>query len=220
MDQISLIQLRRKHKKRRVVVKRKIRTRTILAVVAFSLVLLVPILSQSGIALSSLLLAVCTLLLFSGIIVGLPIYLLAKIRLWLVIRKYAAEDGKLAQSKRVGAQRSKNSFWRGLESIFLVSAWAFFLYLMQPFITAFIWWQGYKLLEENLFTVDVIEGVLDKVDAGVYFGMIIFIINFSWSEWNHWYYGKANRQQAKPQVSDMNQVTETPPATVASGENR
>lgn len=200
MNYISATPLRRDRKKRRVVTNRKKARYTMMAVSLLSLVLLVSAPPQ----IVTVLLALCTLLLFIGTIIGLPICLVIKIRKWLVIRKCGIEEvrssGCETSSCKQGsavmpnAPRLKKPFLRVVESIVSISAWAFFLQLMEPFITALVWWQGYTLLEEDVFSIVTIEGTLDMVEFLVYFGIVTFLILISWSKWNDWRYGKLNCQ--------------------------
>ncbi|MBC8015301.1 MAG: poly-beta-1,6-N-acetyl-D-glucosamine biosynthesis protein PgaD [Sporomusaceae bacterium] len=192
MNYILVTRARRDRKKHRVVRKRKPVMHTMLALSIFSLIVLFPVLPQSVNAHAYALIALCTLLFFSGILVGLAIRLVMLLRHWLAIRKRAAAQ--------FDAPHLQNSFLRGIESILSILAWAFLLHLMQPFITAFVWWQGYRLLEEKVFSLSSIEGTLNMLESSVYFGIITFLILLTWSQWNDWRYGRLNRRQIKPLV--------------------
>lgn len=176
------------------------KTTAILAMGLFPLILLLPALSQFAMAHTGTLLALCTLLLFSGTIIGLSIRLLMMIRQWLAIRQHAVDQIRSSRREtsrgkqdETDAPRLQNSFLRGVESILLISAWAFFLNLVQPFITTLVWWQGYTLLEENICSLATIEGALSMIESWVYFGIIAFLILISWSQWNDWRYGRMNQ---------------------------
>ena len=130
------------------VINKKLAIHCTLTMIALSFMLLIPVLSETFITLACKLLALCTVLLFGGIVVGLSVSLLIKFSHWLRNRKHVMADGMQAEPMVIDAPRLQHSFLRVLESLLSISAWAFFLNLMQPFFTAIVWWLGYKLLTE------------------------------------------------------------------------
>jgi len=212
MNYIPVTQLRQNRKKKRIVINKKLVVSAICALGVVSLVLLLPVLSQSFITHASTLLALGTLLLFGGIIVALAVGLLLKLSHWLSDRKYAKAEvaaarremasGQQAETMVIDAPRLQHSFLRGLESLLSISAWAFFLNLLQPFITSVVWWQGYKLMAGQAFSLHTIEATLTMIEMSAYFGIAVFLILFSWSRWNYYRYGRLNRRKPKPLVSN------------------
>lgn len=203
MAYIRVTQLRKDRKKNHLIVKRKILFRSIVALSGILFVLLLPVLSHPLVAHESTFLAACTLLLFSSIIIGLTIRLVKKFNLWLAGRKHALKEIRSAQDETACGKidelmlskkpRLKKTFLPGLESILTIFAWAFFLSLAQPFMTAILWWQGHKLMEGKAFSLEMMEKILIMMESFVYFGIIVFLILLSWSQWNDWRYGRLNR---------------------------
>ena len=65
-----------------------------------------------------------------------------------------------------------------------IVAGAFLLYLLQPFITAVVCWQGYKLMVGRAFPLKTIEDVFTMIQWAVYFEIAVVLLLFSWSQWN------------------------------------
>ena len=212
MKYIPVTQLRRCRKKNSVIITKKLVVACMLITSVVSLLLLIAVLPQSMIAHASTLLALCTLLLFGGVIAGLFVSLLLKFSRWLRNRKSARAVIQLARREMASERQARtmvldkphlqHSFFRVLESLLSISAWAFFINLMQPFITAILWWQGYKLMFDKAFSLATIEGTLIMIENSVYFGIAVYLILLSWSEWNYYRYGRLNRRKAKPLVSN------------------
>lgn len=226
MVYVPVTQLRKNRKQKNSTIDSTMLFRFIIGLGGISCVLVLLTLFQPFRVNGSTLLAVCTLLLFSAAIVGLTIQLLKNFTLWLTGRKRAMKEIQRAQDETasdkqqevmiIDEPRLQNSFFRGVESVVSISAWAFFLNLIQPFITAILWWQGYKLLEGKAFSLATIEGTLMLIESTVYFGILVFLILFSWSRWNYWRYGRLNRRRPRPLVSntDLAVFYDVPLATV------
>jgi poly-beta-1,6-N-acetyl-D-glucosamine biosynthesis protein PgaD len=80
----------------------------------------------------------------------------------------------------------KETFWGGIKSFLYITVWAFLLYLLQPFITAVVWWKGYQLMVGNASSLSTIDGTFTVIEYVVYFGISIVLVLLSWSEWNKW----------------------------------
>lgn len=188
MSDIPVTQLRRNRKKKSIVIGKKTLMYVIFQISIFSIILLLPVLSRSFVAYTNTLLSLCTLFLFGAIIAYLSIRLFIMLINGLERGKHAAKlasssKGKGARDKQgesvvIDEPRLRNSWTRGMEFVLSISAWAFFLYLLQPFITAVLWWQGYKLVEGQAFPLDTIQGTLTMIESSVYFGIVVFLILF------------------------------------------
>ncbi|WP_378951393.1 poly-beta-1,6-N-acetyl-D-glucosamine biosynthesis protein PgaD [Pelosinus sp. sgz500959] len=231
MAYIPVTQLRKNRRKNRSMICRKRFFRCVIVLIGILSILLFPILSQPFISNGSTLLAVCILLLFGIIMISLTLRLVKKCNFWLAERKHAVKEIRKAQDERASGRkkevmvidrpRLQNAFIRGLESIFSISAWAFFLNLIQPFMTTILWWQGYNLMEGNAFSLATIEGTLIMIESSIYFGIFVFLILLSWSRWNYWRYGRLNRRGARPLVSttDLAVFFDVPLATVQEAQS-
>ena len=81
---------------------------------------------------------------------------------------------------------STRTFFCGMKSLLYIAAWAFLLYLLQPFITAVVWWKGYQLMVGNAFSLSTIDGNFTVMEYVVYFGIIVIWVLLSWPEWHKW----------------------------------
>ncbi len=81
---------------------------------------------------------------------------------------------------------SRRALFGGMKSIVYIAAWAFLLYVLQPFITAAVWWKGYQILLENALSLSVINTIFTVIEYIVCFAMVTLLAMLSWSEWNRW----------------------------------
>ena len=79
---------------------------------------------------------------------------------------------------------STKTFLSDIHSLLYIAAWAFLLYLLQPFITAVIWWKGYQFMVGNASSLSTINETFTMMEYMVYFGMIFILVLLCWSEWN------------------------------------
>lgn len=96
----------------------------------------------------------------------------------------------VTQSRRSRKKRAVASgtrtLYHGLKSLLYIAVWAFLLYILQPFITAVVWWKGYQLMVGNASSLATIDGVFTMIEYGVYFGFFAILVLLSWLEWNNW----------------------------------
>jgi poly-beta-1,6-N-acetyl-D-glucosamine biosynthesis protein PgaD len=78
----------------------------------------------------------------------------------------------------------------GLKSLLYIAVWAFLLYILQPFITAVVWWKGYQLMVGNASSLSTIDGTFTVIEYVVYFSILIILVLLSWAEWNNWRFFK------------------------------
>lgn len=89
-----------------------------------------------------------------------------------------------------------------LETLFSVSVWAFFVYLLQPIVTVLLWIFGFvHLSKTHLFSLSALEGTAMILEFSVYLAVVFFLSLFSWANWNYWRYGRLNRRTARPPVT-------------------
>lgn len=83
---------------------------------------------------------------------------------------------------------SRKLFFQGLKSLFVLLAWAFLVYLFQPFITAVVWWQGYqRLLLGKAATIAAAVKVFTIIEYVVCLSILVFFTMISWQEWKKWH---------------------------------
>jgi magnesium-transporting ATPase (P-type) len=96
----------------------------------------------------------------------------------------------VTQSRRSRKKREVASdtrtLYNGLKSLSYIVAWAFLLYILQPFVTAVVWWKGYQLMVGNASSLSTIDGIFTMIEYVVYFGIVAILVLLSWSEWNNW----------------------------------
>ncbi len=80
----------------------------------------------------------------------------------------------------------RKAVFGGMKSILYIAAWAFLLYVLQPFITAAAWWKGHQIMMENAFSLAAVNTIFIVMEYIVILGMSILFAMLSWSEWNHW----------------------------------
>lgn len=202
MSYIPITATRRSRKDKRITARKKTWIFNTMIVIIVFLILLFPVLSQTVITTSGTISALFTMLLFASIMTWLTIRFVRVLALWMRGVSYGMEEvrasrlettgGKLVEGDMVidAPRLQKKNISRGLESIVLITAWTFFLYLLQPFITAVLWWQGYQLIAGNAFSFASVEGTFTILESSVYFGIFVFLVLLSWSEWNYWRYGR------------------------------
>ena len=177
--------LRRKRKEKNVAVSKKTLICVISLISALSIILLLPLFSQSLLAYASTLLSLSTLFLFGGMIVYLAIRLLMMLGDWNGSGKHAADSVKFSrlENGELDPQPIKSTVWWDLGGIVVISMWAFILKLLYPFFITMIWWQGYKLMGGKGFSLGTIEGTIRMVEYLVYFGIAVFLILLSRHYW-------------------------------------
>ena len=185
VGEISVIELRRNRKRKQVVVNKKTLIYVIFQISILSIILLIPVFAHSLLAYTSTLLSLCTLFLFGGTIVYLAIRLVTVVSDCFGSGKHAAE-GIASDSRPL-----KNPLWSDLGGVAIVLMWAIILKLFHPFISALVWWQGYKLMGGKGFSLGTIEGTVTVVESFTYFSMVVILLLLSRSYWN--YYGKGSR---------------------------
>jgi len=210
MSYIPITQLRQNRKKKKSYIKKKLVIICMLITVALAALFINSASFQpvSVSALSTTLAAFCTLLLFGGILVGLSIGTVRSFRDGLRNRNCAIEQIQSARGETASGEQAKttvtdpphlqHSFVRGLESVLSIVVWAFFLKLLQPFLTAILWWQGYKLMAGKAFSLNTIKTTFVLIETFAYAGILISLLLFSWSRWNYYRYGRLNHHKAKP----------------------
>jgi uncharacterized membrane protein len=83
---------------------------------------------------------------------------------------------------------SRKLYFQGLKSLFVLLAWAFLVYLFQPFITAVVWWQGYqRLLLGKATAVAAVVKVFTMIEYVVCLSILFFWTMLSWQEWKKWH---------------------------------
>jgi hypothetical protein len=99
-------------------------------------------------------------------------------------------DIAVTQSRRSRKNKEmaigRRALFGGVKSILYIAAWAFLLYVLQPFITAAAWWKGHQMMMENALSLSVINTIFTVMEYIVCFGMVTLFAMLSWSEWNHW----------------------------------
>ncbi len=88
------------------------------------------------------------------------------------------------KSKQLSIDRK--ALFCGVKSLLYIAIWAFFLYVLQPFITAAVWWKGHQIMRENAFSLAAVNTIFIVMEYIVICGMSIFFAALSWSEWNRW----------------------------------
>jgi len=210
MSYIPITQLRQNRKKKRSYLKKKLVISCVLIIIVLAALFInsAPFQAVSGSALTARLAALCTLILFGGILVGFSIGAVRSFCEGLRNRKCAIEQiqsargetasGEQAETMVRNAPHLQNSFVRGLESVVSIVVWAFILKLLQPFLTAILWWQGYKLMAGKALSLNTIKTAFALIEIFAYAGILIFLLLFSWSRWNYYRYGRLSRHKAKP----------------------
>jgi hypothetical protein len=200
MSYVPIIQSRRSFKANEGST-RKAWIKHIMIVVMVSFLLLFPILPQRIFANNGTIFAMFTLLLFASFLTWLTIRLVRILLAQMRSVNYGMKEAQASRVEKVREEladadmsvdtpRLKKNNYRGLEAILSVAAWATFLKLLQPFITAVLWWQGYQLIAGNDFSVVLIERAFALIEFFVYFGIFVLLVLISWSEWNYWRYGR------------------------------
>ena len=83
---------------------------------------------------------------------------------------------------------SRKLFFQGIKSFFILLAWAFLVYLFQPFITAVVWWQGYqRLLLGKAAAIAAVVKIFTMIEYVVYLSVLLFLAILSWQEWKKWH---------------------------------
>lgn len=94
----------------------------------------------------------------------------------------------IAQSRRSrkhqGLASGTKAFICGIKSLLYIAVWASLFYLWEAFITAVVCWQGYQLMVGNALSLSTINETFAVVEYVVYFGISVFLVLLSWSEWN------------------------------------
>lgn len=208
--------LRRRQKKNTLVVKKRTLIYVIFQISIVSIILLLPMFSPSLLAHQHTLLALCTLFLFGGGVVYLAIRSLMMVSDWLGSGKHAIKPMATSCSKIEGQPLEKTigkpSFWVCLKEVVTVLAWAFLLKLLQPFIAAVVWWQGYKLLEGKVFSLGEIDRMAIMIEYLVYFGIAICLLIIIEP---YWHYVKGKGATEKIAVPNTEIVAKIPMPGVA-----
>lgn len=84
----------------------------------------------------------------------------------------------------------RKKFRLAVEAGLSVLAWGFFLYVLQPFITALLWWQSYQLMAGRTYPVTIVSEVFAGIEYGVYLGMFVCLLQILWKEWSQLTFGK------------------------------
>jgi len=178
VSEIPILQSRRNRKKKKVAVNTRTLAYVIFQISIVSIILLLPVFSQSlGVHMSTLL-ALGTLFLFGGLIVYLALRLVMMVSDWM-------GSGKHTKGRNSGAYSDKISFLSGLKRVLLISAWIFVLKLWHPFIVAMIWWQGYKLMEGKVFSLAEVKTMVIMIQCMTYFAMGVFVLLLSQPYWGY-----------------------------------
>lgn len=186
MENKAVPDLGRSKRKKKFVVNKNTLIYVIFQISILSIILLFPVFYQSLLAYKSTLLALCTLVLFAGIIVYLSIRLLI-----LVID--CMGSGKHAKPLEDDVPLNKRTSLQRMIEFLTISLWTFIFKLFHPFVAALVWWQGYKLMEGNVFSLGEIEGTAMMIEALVYFVFIILLLLLSRPCWS---YGLLNRSKS------------------------
>ncbi len=173
MSYVPVTQLRRKRKKKSIVIQHKTLLYVIFQISICSIMLLIPVLSQSFVEYINTLLSLCTLFFFGGMVVYLSIRLVILFSDWVGKGKHAMGANHSAVQDE---SSRKNSVGLMIENILSIAMLVFLLILIEPFITAVIWWQGYKLMAGKAVSLVSITETFTFIEYLVQFGMIGFLI--------------------------------------------
>lgn len=190
-------ELRRRRKKHSFVVKKRTLLYVIFQISIVSIILLLPMFSQSLLAHQHTLLALCTLFLFGGCIVYLAIRLLMMVSDWRGCGKHAIKPMTIScpgTDKPTENAPAKPTVGQCLTEVVSILAWAFMLKLIQPFIVALVWWQGYKLLVGKVFSLGEIDRIATTIEYLVYFGLGVYLLLVIEP---YWHYVKGKRAESK-----------------------
>lgn len=214
MGEKNISELRRSRRKKKVVVSKKTLLYVIFQISISSIILLLPVFSQSFFAHKSTLIALCTLFFFGGSIVYLALRLLMMVSDWMGSGKHtkttiaSSLPGSGNEEKAVvgGSAPIKNPFWRDLEGVATILAWAFILKLLQPFFSALIWWQGYKLMEGRNFSLVEVERTTHLIENLVYLGIVIVLLLVSQTYWST---NRSKRSRSQFNAQDKDPISPT-----------
>lgn len=91
---------------------------------------------------------------------------------------------------------------RGLEIVVSVTAWVFFLYMLQSFFAAIIWIFGGRLMYFHVFRPEAIHGTINMLLVSSLLAVIMLLLMFLWASWNYWRFGRLERRKPRPPIPD------------------
>jgi poly-beta-1,6-N-acetyl-D-glucosamine biosynthesis protein PgaD len=91
---------------------------------------------------------------------------------------------------------------RGLQILVSATVWGIFIYFFQTLFTTVMWMTGGDLLYHRNLSPPAIEGTKNLLINSCYFAIIIFLLLFSWANWNYWRFGRLERRKPRPPISD------------------
>lgn len=108
----------------------------------------------------------------------------------------------MAETPPIQDRADLRSFLRNTsEWSFTVVMWALWIYLFLPLLSLILWVVGLPYIYQTVFTVEVINRLINLMVKMGWATLVIFIALRGWGLYNYYVFGKRNRRKQYPEVS-------------------